>query len=1183
MRHEGSSANAWGVKLSRIEIRGFKSIAKKTTFVLSGGVTCIAGPNGCGKSNIVDAIRWALGEQSPKALRASSMYDVIFSGTQDVPPSSFAGVTLEFVRDGVGFPRTMEGFDSFSITRRLFRTGESEYLINGVRCRLKDITDIFLDTGLGKNRYAIVEQGRIKEIIQARPEDIRSLIDDAAEVGRFRVKRAEALRRLEAASRNLERAGDLLDEVSRQRSELKAQASKARKYQELRSKANEYERLLAAYELSCVKRRKEALEKEAGDLDEAIVRLESLIEETHGRRVSFEREADEAKEKMEGISRELAEARGRLAEVLQKREGLEARLRDMHDARSRLARGVDAARSLLSAMEGEKDALERELGEKSDAMNSLGEEISRVQEEVSRLERDHLEAEKAYGERREELFSAIAQMRSLEEKARDLHERLHETEQRALRTKKDLCRLEQEAHECEEEIAGTKQERTRAQDELTPLKEEKALMERMLKNRGSAVEGLSGRLASLDVELARARARIEMLDRVIAQEPRDTPGAQAASNRVKRVSDIISVRHGFETAVGRALGNALDFVVVHDHKEILSMPHLHEKVPGFVIESPRVDHPEKDHEPPVGDGVRGRLLDHVAAAKGCEDILRALAQDILVVDDIETAFDLWHKGQRPQRYVSMDGMVLEPSGILRTTTEATPYADLLKARAERDLLCRRCEELESERVKTSKELAAARDEYHRLAQVLGECAKKAADLEKKMSSLDERLEAERLRRERMQGQILAVTEDLTTLSEMEQKLRSQLAQCEESLVSMRSRRTGLEASLAALEGSVRSARERRDRKKAEVDAIKDRHHAEQVDLARKKATLEALTETLSARRRAIEDDIRAMEDLERTSCMIEGEINACRAQEEGLKERARTLEALSAEMLPVYERAFHLAGGCRMEEEDLRGQWEAMKKRRSEILLDLRESEVAWSMGTKRMEVRFKTMETETPEDFDEGKTRALLQEIEDRIERMGQINFASLEAFDQVQKRWEDLHRQYEDLVQASERLREVIRNIDRESSRAFNETFARVKEYFREIFTSMFGGGKADLVEKPAGEGEDPGIEILASPPFKRLKTMSLLSEGEKTLCAVSLLFALFRVNPSPFCILDEVDAPLDDANITRLNRLIRSYCAETQFIVVTHNRHTMEMADVLYGVTYETPGISKVVSMSLSTAEV
>ncbi len=1183
LRPRGSSANALVVKLSRIEIKGFKSIARKTAFVVADGVTCIAGPNGCGKSNIVDAVRWALGEQSPRALRASSMSEIIFSGTQDVPPSSIASVTLEFARNGGGFPKTLDGFERFSVTRRLSRSGESEYFINGVRCRLKDITDLFLDTGIGRNGYAIIEQGRIKDIIQARPEELRCLIEDAAEVGRFRVKRAEALRRLEAASQNLARARDLLDEVSRQRAELKAQASKARRYQELRARANDMERLLMADELCRVRDRRASLERELREIDARIASLEERASESRSRRISLEQEAEKARAHMEELSLDLAGARGERAAIMQRMEGLKARVSDLQDSRNRLALGVEETRRTLASMDDDKRGLEAGIEVAKESIVKLQDELDDAEKLVAQRERTHQDADRAYREQREALFALIGEMRALEERAGELDERHRDAVQRCARMRKDLADLDAEAVACDAEGARLDAERTAARAAREPLEAQVTSFDEECTQLARRIDEMSGRVGNLDVAAAQVSATIDMLDRVIAGDLGKDGDARGDLNGARILGDAISVKDGYETAVGLSLGSALDYVVVRDHSEILAMGHLHEKVPGFAVEIPYDTNGDRHAGRPVGAGVRGRLLDHIEAADECRGIVQALAKDHWVVDEIETAFELWKRGERRAVLVSMDGMVLEPSGILRTTREGRRYADILKARSERGALVSKRNALEEERRQISEELARAREAHRDLLLGRQEAVSTLTKLDHSEASLRERAAALEARRDRVEAHLGAAREDLEILIDMESRLASQARECREGLGVMAQRRSQMEQSLHAMERDCRAAREALDEARKTVATVRGRLHAEQVAQAHRQASLDAIVESAASQIRALSAAIDQMEKIGEALALMELDMTACIRDADQNDERIRSLESLAGTMMPEYERALNVAGACRTEEEGIRSDLDGLRRRRSELLLDLRESEVAWAMGAQRMEARFGLVSEDVPDGFDAGEARRIVAEIEERIERMGQINFASLEAHEQVQKRWEDLHRQYEDLVQASDRLREVIRNIERESSRAFSETFSKVKGYFQDIFTSMFGGGKADLVERPSDEGEEPGIEIFASPPFKRLRSMSLLSEGEKTLCAVSFVFALFRVNPSPFCILDEVDAPLDDANITRLNRLIRTFCAETQFLVVTHNRHTMEMADILYGVTYETPGISKVVSVALEEGDV
>jgi len=432
-------------------------------------------------------------------------------------------------------------------------------------------------------------------------------------------------------------------------------------------------------------------------------------------------------------------------------------------------------------------------------------------------------------------------------------------------------------------------------------------------------------------------------------------------------------------------------------------------------------------------------------------------------------------------------------------------------------------------------------------------------------------------KERIHEQKIQLETDLSQMMELSKRLDAQAETFTGRRKDLEGERSQQEEALKVLDEEKHVSKERLSSSLAEIQATRDLLHGLEVAAAEKAAAHKAISENLDMRRQAVAKDLARLDELAGTRQTVEQAVCARSRDIEQAQEAIRTGRGQYDGVLPEYEKAMNLLRAAREEAAELRSSIDGLERARAETLLKDKEYEVAYALNLERMEGRFGPGIPELPESFDVQQARQRVNELEERIERMGQINFASLEAFDHAQKRWEDLHRQYEDIVRASTRLKEVIASIERQSIKAFTATFTRVREYFQEIFTAMFGGGKADLVLSE-GDEMDSGIEIFASPPFKRLKAMSLLSEGEKTLCAISFIFALFKVNPSPFCILDEVDAPLDDSNVIRLNRLIRTFSHESQFLIVTHNRHTMETADILYGVTFDVPGISKVVSMVL-----
>jgi chromosome segregation protein len=1163
------------VKLSRVEIKGFKSIAKKTALAIAGGVTCIAGPNGCGKSNIIDAVRWALGEQSSKALRASAMNEVIFSGTQEVGPGSLASVTLEFVKDGGSFPKSLEGFEEVSITRRLFRTGESEYLINNVKCRLKDITDLFLDTGLHRNGYAIIEQGKVKDIIQARPEEIRYLIEEAAEVGRFRLKRTEALRRLEATSRNLERINDLLGEVSKQRSDLKSQANKAKRYQELRAEANELARLVMASELQEIASLKQAFDAELEGIQGRMEGAQAQHLAIRNRLVAQEQLCSRLREETEGLARRMRDAEA--AHLLAEREleAARARLGDIDAARDMLLQNLEEGKRAIRDEEALFGTRQEDLAQHQGEIACVLAELEGLQGEHERQLQAHEILERQYNEKRAALFEAIAEVRSLDQRIQEIGDRQKEAAANVRQRQQDLSDLAGSAEALARELSGMEAESHRIEQAREPLmqarREKAAAMEREQK----AIEAGTGALIELEKDSAEAAAKLTMLARIVGvSQAQDA--LSAGSNGARKVSDTLSVKAGYEAAVGRSMGSALDFLIFRDHDQILSLKDFRTRGPGFVIEQPHVE--AREQQPPSGNGsVHGRLSEFIEAREGYADIVRALSQDMYVVSDMEAAVSLWRQGHRTCSFVTIDGMILEPSGVIRTTHEHTKYAEVLKAKAEMKTLTARQKSIGEALARQRDDLARARERLQTLSGEYQAAGAAVQELDRELAGLSEKRQRAQGSKERVFERQRSVEADLVQMQELSERLAGLSA----SLVSQRAEREEMrscrEDELKAMDSLKEASKEGLAASQGRIQAVRDRLHGLQVKAAEVAAVLKAITEALGKRTQAMAKDQERMEELEGTRLAVEQALASHARGLDGARQDMEQLKASYEAAMPEYEQALALLRTVQEEARAAKDAMDQMERSRSELLLKGKEYEISHAMHRERMETRFGPGEPEIPADFDRARAVQKVAELEERIERMGQINFASLEAFDQAQKRWEDLHCQYEDIVRASTRLKEVISSIERQSIKAFTETFTRVRENFQEIFASMFGGGKADLV-LAEGDEMEAGIEIFASPPFKKLKAMSLLSEGEKTLCAISFIFALFKVNPSPFCILDEVDAPLDDANIIRLNRLIRSFSKESQFLVVTHNRHTMEMADLLYGVTFDVPGVSKVVSMVL-----
>ena len=1039
MQRESSSAKPWGVKLSRVEIKGFKSIAKKISLAISGGVTCIAGPNGCGKSNIIDAARWALGEQSAKSLRASSMNEVIFSGTQDVGPSSMASVTLEFIKDGGPFPKTLEGFDQVAITRRLFRSGESEYLINNVRCRLKDITDLFLDTGLHKSGYAIIEQGKVKDIIQAKPEEIRYLIEEAAEVGKFRIKRTEALKRLEATSKNLERINDLLGEVTRQRNDLKTQANKARRYQDLRKEVNEISRLLSASELRDIAMLKGAYEEQLKNIEAGLGRMEEARSELMGKLGVYESESIRLKGEMEALASSLSDAESRQLLASREIEGFQERLKDSSATMGMLSQNMAEARRYIDEEGAKVAVLRQELSTLKDEMDEAQAHLAGQQVIHDGLVQEYDALERLYNEKRTGLFEAISEVRSIEQRIIEVQGRIKEVNATIKRRQQDLSSCVDAAEALSQELVLLDAETSGINRSIPPILERIGESTAAMEAARSAIEASTHRLIGQEKTQAEILAKLSVLSRIIYDEP-SAPHSpdKIRTNGKKKVSDLLSVQAGYEEAVGRSMGNALDFLIFHDHEEIVSLHDFQTKGPGFVIEQPHI---EKHSQATVSGafGVLGHLKEFIETHDGYADIVHALSQNMWVVEDLETALSLWKQGHRSCSFVTMDGVILEPTGVIRTTQEHTKYADVLKAKAEMKDLAEREKAIAMEMEQESLLLKQARQVLADLTVRHDEACAALKSQERERAAFEEKNGRTLAQKERIFEQQRAYEADLAQTNELEGRLTMQATSLHEGKVALENERTRREEALKEIDERKLASRQGLTQSQESIGSIRERANDLKVLYAEKSSGIKALEESFEKRRESIVKDQARLDEVMRTRLMVEQSMETSEKQLLSAQSSTLNLRASYTALMPEYEKALGRARSAQEEGKAQRTAIDEAEKSRSEMLLKNKEFEIAYAMNLERMEGRFGNGIPEMPETFDALQARQRAGELEDRIEKMGQINFASLEAFEQAQQRWEDLHRQYEDIVRASTRLREVISNIERQSIKSFNAPLSR------------------------------------------------------------------------------------------------------------------------------------------------
>jgi len=1183
------------MKLKKLELCGFKTFPDPTEILFHDGITAVVGPNGCGKSNIVDAIRWVMGETSAKGLRGDSMADVIFSGSDGRKPLNMAEVTLTLTDVEGRLPEKFGTYHEVSVTRRLYRSGETEYLINRIPCRLKDITELFMDTGVGRRAYSVVEQGRIDAILAAKPEERRRLVEEAAGITKFRARREETRRKMEHVRQNLERLGDVIAEVRREMNALKRQASRARAFRDLRQKRRELERHLLVAAWLGLSERREAARARLAEAEQALVEARALAERLgaesealRARVLEGEKRAAQEQQQVYELRNRIAQREERLGFLRREAEGLSERARAARDEAAELASRRAGLASDLEAVERELAELEAALEGRRDELEALAEEHERALERVSALDAALASARREAVDALTRLTRAGHALDHARRQEAEARRRLSESGREEVDLRQRLAEVEAESRELGAELR-------RAREEHRAWAERRKSLEEALSAARSRRQALSGRIEGLRRKLHADQSRLQSLEQIKARFEWYAAGVRevlclardSGRNGVRGVvADILNAPAEYEAALEAALGERLQYVIVEDPgRGLEAVAHLRERRAGRSSFAPLELRPAAPPVLPPRDapGAVGRLLDLVEVARGYERFAERLLGDVFVVETLEHALRLWEQNGIQATLVTLDGASVSPQGVISGGAGGGDEAGLLRK---------------------NREIRELRRSVERARAELSALEARAADLDREVSALGGELEGAREEGHRWEIRVVQVSRDLERLGERRERLaerceglafeREELADAAERFArecerletereALADRHRELEARVEALEDEIEGAREGARVLEARVTRLRIQDAADR----QRRAGLEERLHTLCG----------SLEALWRRAERLEAEAARCgREREERLREIAQLggeLERLRAEL----ERAEARAAESAAELDRLRAELaererdEAGARRRAQACADahtqaalaVREVEVEIAGLEDRFRERggadlAREAEQGLPEGFDPEAAEEELRRLEERIAGFGEVNLLATEQYEERRERFEFLEAQRADLEGSLRSLAQAIQRINRESRRRFAETFEQVSRAFEALYPRLFRGGEARLVLTDPDDLLATGVDIVARPPGKRPQHIGLLSGGEKALTAVALIFSVFQIRPSPFCILDEVDAPLDEANIGRFTDLLCEFSARSQFLVITHNRSTMEAADHLYGVTMAEPGVSKVVSVRL-----
>jgi chromosome segregation protein len=1223
--------------LKNLTVLGFKSFADKTALNFQPGVTAIVGPNGCGKSNVSDAIRWVLGEQSAKALRGGEMVDVIFNGTDGRKPLGMAEVSLtiggvdeeHLVAAGVEM-----AYNEVTVTRRVFRDGGSEYFVNKTPCRLKDIQQLFMGTGVGRTSYSIMAQGNITQILSSKPEDRRMIFEEAAGITKYKTQKKEALRKLEYTEQNLLRVADLVREVKRQIGSLQRQAGKARRYKQLSQELQHLETQLARHQF-------DQLQTEIADRQTAADNLRNEIETSSAAALRCEDEIARLRERVSELEHEIGARQQRGLELKSEIDRHESRIHFNEERLREFAtQNTKAMADLTQAEERRRTAaeeLDKAIGQLAGSETALKEHrqtLAARQVALQGVEENLLQQQEALRQAQADAFAA----------AQDLTRVRNEITALDLQKQGNVVRLEK----LSAEKIQLEEERTRLESRLHEFVANVAAQKLNAQTQRGSVEERQKRLRELQEEFARAgraqdevleqqagkRSRLNVLEQLQADHEGFSVGPLAVLKQSQHVlgslADKIRVPDQYVTAIETALGHHLQLVLTEQPESAQQiLTDLNARRTGrasiapleFVRDGHAEVAPADAGQPaaPVASPVElnGVPLAAMAVVES-EPAIRPLVERLLgmtrIVRDLNAATAAWRESKGAFHYVTLGGDLLSSHGIY-TGGSSNGNGD---GKAPASILGRK-----NQIADLRSALAGLQEQVAEISRRKGALQSEQTELEAGLQQAQLELRAQEVAIATHEGEFNALQNSQRLLHQkidtVVYEVQSLAAQEQEGL----QKRAGLTAQAGECERREQDCQRQVVELTARLETLRQQRDAANTGLTESRvavASEEKMCASFQQQRQALDQRIR---ELTQVIDQRRGELSSFVGRKEkaeseiqesrGLIEKLQhDREVVNAETADLVAQKQSQDGEVASREEGLREQRRrltALQEQRGTLDVELAQKHMSVQNLRERVQQKYHLdldnirSECITITYADEGQPKvhvmtpdemaaagaatdwtAVAQQVEtlqQRIDEMGPVNLVAIEEYEETEQRYQFLSKQHDDLVQAKVQLLEVINRINVQTRDMFRETFEKIRENFRAIFTEVFGGGKADLVLMDENDLLESGIEIVARPPGKQLQTISLLSGGEQTMTAVSLLFSIYQVKPSPFCVLDELDAPLDESNINRFIRVLQRFLVNSQFIIITHNKRTIGMADVLYGVTMQEHGVSKIVSVKFHKA--
>ncbi len=1186
--------------LKKICVHGFKSFADKTEIIVEKGMTAIVGPNGSGKSNISDSIKWVLGEQSPKTLRGSKMEDIIFAGTQERMPLGYADVELIFDNQSRRLPIE---YNEVSIKRRLFRTGESEYSINKQPCRLKDIKELFMDTGIGKDGYSVIGQGKVEEILSPNSDVRRGVFEEAAGIVKYKVRKEEALKKLEKTNDNLDRVNDIIHELETRVEPLREESEKAQEYISLKENLKSIELNLYVREYERNKEQLAIFENQKNDI---INSKQSIIT----RRDDLEVLISQEKENLILLDKEIVSL-----------EGIRNKLSKSYDEKNNL---INVQNEKIFLYSENIENIENEIEILKTRKNELLQKIENHSEEINSLNTSLAEKKAEYDKLNEEVLAFKIKMESSinasEEKRNSLfeiHKQINKLQSDKNSTESIIANFQERIQQFDKEIEIEGKEKEAKLEELNKVNQEKVENSKLLSDYEKKYENclirqenftedkkeMENRLRASLNELNTANSRIAFLNNMEALYEGYYKSVQTLMSLHKKeglfksaingtVADIIKTEKKYETAIEIALGSAIQNVIVNNNQDAEAIiEYLKEKQIGRVTFLPI-------------STIKGRGLNNeelnllnqhgvidtadklIETDELYDDIIKSLLGRTIVVENIRDGFRVAKLSNNTIKIVSLQGDVINPGGAVTGGYISGKNQNILSRKREIEesqqklvRLNRKCKDIEQDIKNIEKDLSACHKEINTLKQSIEEVNKTSMQIDNKISLLTEQIS-------KIEISINRYLKDKEFIIEENEKRKADIEAIDKNIEELKQNIIDLENEINDIAHTNKADKEKYDElslvlsmKNSEISSIQqeikfieEKIEGTNHELVKNSEMLELKSSSLSNTDTEIESAKQQISTLESECKELKASLDECEEKYNSKKTNlAKTQELINNSQVELNN----------------------INKRITEILDD----EYAINIKIEKLNSKIEEISNRLWEDYEMNYAMALPYKNEDlsytrinndvsdirrKLKSLGDVNINAIKEYKEVKERYDFLTKQKQDLIDARNQLNDVIKELEIKMRDQFLEEFSKIRVLFNEVFSDLFNGGKADVYLEDESDALNSAIEIEAQPPGKKLSKISLLSGGEKALTAIALLFSILKAKPTSFCILDEIEAALDDINVYRFSRYLKEFSKDTQFLCITHRKGTMESADTLYGTTMEEKGVTKLVSMRLSDIE-